>query len=370
MVIDELIVIENEEQKFVDSADNKVIDVIKYNNTDYHFAKENEVTDGVCDNAVSEPIIDMRVSGNSVQDGTPSPEAPIEIVSVGDKTINLFKMPTSSDVSLTDVELLENGFKSLKNGRCVVEGITIPDLEAGKTYTCKVNLIEYDEDYQMSGQLIYTDGTTHTYLRSHGNTETVKTFTLTAGVEYNQLWFYGVNTKYTDIIIVEGEYTLDTFPEYEPYGYKIPVTTRGKNLLDYKKFIKEGFTFEIENGLQYENLTGTRNVTAPFTFKAKTTYVLSADITGDVYFGGLLFSNFTGYLWLDNGKKSMAINNTRNEDVTVTLYCRLINSGSDVPPTITNLQIEVGDTSTEYEPYIEPTTTNIYLNEPLRKVGV
>lgn len=34
---------------------------------DYHFAKENEVTDGVCDNAVAEPIIDMRVKGDSVQ---------------------------------------------------------------------------------------------------------------------------------------------------------------------------------------------------------------------------------------------------------------------------------------------------------------
>lgn len=72
MVIDELIVIEDGEQKFVDSADNKVIDVINYNSVDYHFAKENEVTDGVCDNAVAEPIIDLQVSGNSVQSNLPS----------------------------------------------------------------------------------------------------------------------------------------------------------------------------------------------------------------------------------------------------------------------------------------------------------
>ena len=33
------------------------------------------------------------------------------------------------------------------------------------------------------------------------------------------------------------------------------------------------------------------------------------------------------------------------------------------------LQVEIGTVLTDYEPYVEPVTTNIYLNEPLRKVG-
>jgi hypothetical protein len=34
-----------------------------------------------------------------------------------------------------------------------------------------------------------------------------------------------------------------------------------------------------------------------------------------------------------------------------------------------NFQIQDGSVATPYEPYIEPTTTNIFLNEPLRKIG-
>ena len=36
--------------------------------------------------------------------------------------------------------------------------------------------------------------------------------------------------------------------------------------------------------------------------------------------------------------------------------------------TIETLQIEEGTHTTEYEPYVEPVTTNIYLDEPLRKI--
>ena len=36
---------------------------------------------------------------------------------------------------------------------------------------------------------------------------------------------------------------------------------------------------------------------------------------------------------------------------------------------IENLQIEKGSKATDYEPYYEPVTYNIYLDEPLRKVG-
>lgn len=69
MVIDELIVKEDGIDKNVDSADNKTIDLIHVDGVDYHFAKESAV-DGTakatCYEAVKEPIIDMRISGNSV----------------------------------------------------------------------------------------------------------------------------------------------------------------------------------------------------------------------------------------------------------------------------------------------------------------
>jgi hypothetical protein len=178
--------------------------------------------------------------------------------------------------------------------------------------------------------------------------------------------------SFSHIQIVEGSYTETTMPAYEPYGYKIPVISRGKNLLDYKKFIKEGKTFEIENGIQYENLTGTQNVTFDFTFKANTTYILSGIITGNLYFGGQLQTTnsdnvLNTYTWLTSTGSSLKVRNTSNEDLKRTLYCRLLNGTPDVTSTITNLQLEVAETKTDYEPYVEPVTTNIYLNEPLKE---
>ena len=38
---------------------------------------------------------------------------------------------------------------------------------------------------------------------------------------------------------------------------------------------------------------------------------------------------------------------------------------SDIPFDANTFQLELGDVSTDYEPYHEPSTTNIYLDEPL-----
>lgn len=47
---------------------------------DYHFAKETEVTNGSCEDAVEEPIIDMQISGNSVQNILPDEYQQVEYI--------------------------------------------------------------------------------------------------------------------------------------------------------------------------------------------------------------------------------------------------------------------------------------------------
>lgn len=44
----------------------------------------------VLEGSAGMPALDYKIYGNSVQDGTPSPENPIEVQSVGDKTKNLW----------------------------------------------------------------------------------------------------------------------------------------------------------------------------------------------------------------------------------------------------------------------------------------
>lgn len=98
------------------------VDITKYNNAtisninlngvDYHFAKQNEVY-AICDNAVEEPIIDMKISGNSQQDGIPTPEVPIEIESVGDydQETGKYKVPVNvSGKNLLNKETSEESY--------------------------------------------------------------------------------------------------------------------------------------------------------------------------------------------------------------------------------------------------------------------
>ena len=44
-------------------------------------------------------LIGCKVYGNSVQNGTPSPDNPIKVESVGDRTAQLFNLPTSGEIS-------------------------------------------------------------------------------------------------------------------------------------------------------------------------------------------------------------------------------------------------------------------------------
>ena len=58
--------------KDITKYNNEIISNIIFDGVDYHFAKPNEVTNGFCDNAVNEPIIDLKISGNSTQSNLPS----------------------------------------------------------------------------------------------------------------------------------------------------------------------------------------------------------------------------------------------------------------------------------------------------------
>ena len=210
-VIDELIIIENGESKIVDSADNKTIDVINgsyLNNVDYHFAKENEVLNGICENAVNEPIRDMQISGNSVQNGTPTPETPIKIESVGERTKNLI----NKDASEENYFINSSGEK-----KPATYGLTVTD----KIY------VKPSTNYTFSG--MGNVGQT-TVMRSgyqyDNNDNPIKKIETAYG---NPITFTTeANCSYIYLQYVKAEETpmleeSDVETEYEPYGYKVPI---------------------------------------------------------------------------------------------------------------------------------------------------
>ena len=151
---------------------------------------------------------------------------------------------------------------------------------------------------------------------------------------------------------------------------QIPVTIQGKNLYN---FVNENITkntFNASGGTRYGFDLGVLpqgNYTISMDFAISiVTYIYlrwkNADGTWE-----------TKYLTTDN-KNYLPV--TFTSDGTKHYYIALASSGVNTQALaiekwgdVNFAQLEIGDTATDYVPYVEPIITNINLNEPLRKVG-
>ena len=151
----------------------------------------------------------------------PTPDAPIEMVSCGDRTRNLFDKDNSNDLlnnvsinNATNVISNANGFYTLRI-----------DCKPNTTYTIsKVVSSRFIVAY--SNNLTYTSGET---LLGKVSNNSATDLTITTGENAKTLYVFYSNlsdeTTYTlqeildSIQIEEGS----TATSYEPYGYKIPV---------------------------------------------------------------------------------------------------------------------------------------------------
>ena len=169
-------------------------------------------------------------------------------------------------------------------------------------------------------------------------------------------------------LITEGEYKDK---------YKIPITVSGKNLFNIERIFKDISTYE--NGC-YKFDAGRswslyHNGINSLKFKENTQYTLK--IKGYVeYKNANEPSNWRIVFVYDDGTTSYKLlNYTTETEITYTSKSGAtvdkvaIEYGYNGTVYISQIQLEEGATATEYEPYQEPKTTNIYLNEPLRKVG-
>ena len=225
----------------------------------YHYEDN---TDGVLVESVGKPLRDYKVYGNSVQNGTPTPEAPVAIESVGDKTVNLFneqdffkKACEIETLAGYEPEYLEIDGKvglRLYGRTCglgsVADGTRLGIYSGFKDntqYTFSFDFYDVtalnangEEAYGAIIYCYYTDGTVNYNLFTNDanmrskNEWRHRTFTSTAGktiMRINFTYATGVaQTYFANFQIEEG--TTET--PYEPYGYKIPIKTY-KNLIDF-----------------------------------------------------------------------------------------------------------------------------------------
>ena len=164
-----------------------------------------------------------------------------------------------------------------------------------------------------------------------------------------------------DIQVVLGTVVPE---QYEPYGYKVPVVISGKNIYNNELYpLTEGQFIYATNGTTSVN----------FNYSATLDYIPISEYAGQAIIlnkrpGG----SRPGIAYYD--ENYVYISGTRNNDkpagtpMVSNVPSNAIYMRFTVPKNATEIQIELGENSSSYEPYHEPTTTNIYLDNLIRTV--
>ena len=325
-------------------------------------------------------LLDYKVYGNSVQNGTPTPETPIEVESVGEKTTNLINW----DLLLGDITYpitkVDNGYYSTKYFNAFGKSSNLIKhimsvLKPNITYTLSRR---YNGTRDGANGTIYIQNSASENIIhcKYGEGLVKTTFTLTQeqidSIDHLYIYFHNNGGTISELQLTES----DTVLPYEPYGYKIPIKVRGKNLFNPNKLT--GGDLVKYNGVQCysykdtNNNVGSGNFSYEDEFKENTRYTF----TTKIYFEDTSKNTSLEFLYTDGTKSTVAISKPG------TIYKFTTTSGKTLKQIrgaymwgimryidLTVTQLEEGTTATDYEPYYEPVTTNIYLNEPLRKVG-
>lgn len=303
--------------------------------------------------SVGNDTVDYSIYGNSVQDGTPSPDNPIEVESVGDKTKNL--IPTPSTKTWTEGYIVV-GTGAIHAQTTGLEWIS-PMIKLEPTQT-KISM-SINIPYEHSGNtwivVGFYDGNGAFITRSGGETEVLNGISIPNNAAYARF-----NARFFDPNkLVEAEFQAEYNPTptaYEPYGYKIPVVTRGKNLFDEETVYSK---ISENNLVNYYPIyvgegTFTLSSTTPATYdNSRNLFLISGSVTSGAS------SNING-VSLGTSRTANSINGY------VTIGVR---RAYGIDPLDYKTQLELGNIETPYESYKKPVTTNIYLDEPIRKIG-
>ena len=427
----------NKNGKDITKYNNATISNINLNGVDYHFAKPNQVTNGVCDNAVSEPLIDMQIYGNSTQHNRlPSEYHEVEYLQAKrGPYINTGFVPDSN----TGIDLV---FKSINYAQSqYILGVR----DTAINYAMNGSSSRTDWDIRLDGSVIYSNieradnkmQSKITMANGKGtweiinlDTNTKNSFAITnkkstATLPLGLFCYIATTQQQTitythyDLIVysckiydgevlardfvpcyrksdaVAGMYDLvnDVFytnqgngefiignsmpsqeipVEIESVGeydeatnkYKIPIKISGKNLVNIPNI-----TSETGNGTVIKC-----NLTKPFVVSSKELPTSIRNSNNEetsiwrlqfAYLDGTKVNVWDAHFKNVNQQHNLKINASEENPVTsITYRGTYIKEGQ-----YSGIQIEYGEEATNYQPYIEPTITDIYLNEPLRKVG-
>ena len=343
------------------------------------FTRETSGTVPLTINGIGKDLKDWSITGNTVQNGTPTPNNPIEVQAVGDRTANIFPAGEKKTVVSNGVTFDSDG-----SGRYHISGTASAhssvsfNLVSGFTAPISVS-----NGGQGTLSFFNTQRNNSVTFAFYNGTTKVDDWTMMS-INRTSVAYNVIGNKYVDkvIIIINSGATVDMtiMPEFtndgvlpsgfEPYGYKIPVVTRGKNLFDYKTMYGVKDKYLNENG---EILDSVGNWSISDYIPCSGT-VFTINSIGGILPAVCLYDshkNFiTGHAYDTGGatfKKPVTIKSETNASYIRFSYC--VMSETSASDDLSKIQIEEGTTATPYEPYHEPITTPIYLDSPLYKIG-
>ena len=290
-------------------------------------------------------IRDYKIKGNAYQSDGVSPDTPQKVKAVGDRTGNLFNKNT----------ITTNSFATVSNP------------VANKNYYCSdfipITATTYYFQNAVGGTYQHTvvvyDANKQglRYANLPGSDKVSGAIAFQSGDAYIRINCY-YQTDVDTVMVNIGSTALS----YEPYGYKIPVVTRGKNLLG---------NYTLFSGYYYDS-TGTPSAAdkrfircSPINVKAETNYAISSNLT---FLSIWKFKNDQAIEKIPVDNKNVFVFNTGTDCNRIRISLNNTSGKADTSA-LEWIQLEEGTTATPYEPYHEPITTPIYLDSPLYKIG-
>lgn len=302
--------------------------------------------------------VSMAVDGNAVQDGTPTPDNPVDVQLCGDRTVNLFDKKHASNIDNWKFSISkDSGYYELQ-GIANGETITIAlKLNSSLAVNSIIMVYTYDDVYKTGFNPQTTELQTKTITYADGDKLRIYVPGINGAVNNY------MNLVNADLQIIRGSYTADTLPAYEPYGYKVPLTMTGMNLLSNNE------NDWVSNMGTYKYFTIPVEGTTTLQVKIKE----GKSIPEDLYLGYTKngINTTGGLVWLiDNGIFYGApIRTSELKYISIHPKTALLDEIFDSLDIMLIEGAYTAETIPAYEPYREPQTFNIYTPQQLAKVG-
>ena len=328
----------------------------------------------------------------------PDPNAPLDVLGVWGPSINIADVHQAFTGYAAYAEVEEDGRQCIRfqsnNTTAYNPGFKENTQYAISCWAKCVRRSGYSESqYPKSDTILavrYTDGTYSYMMCSSDSLWRKCTFITAAGKTVKSIGsncYHWTTYVYVDINtfqIEEGNIVND----YEPYGkYKISVVFKGKNLLkDIREIYKElyGYGEIFEDGRscirftsaktqQYTGISFKENTQYTFSFYGKCvkkpdeiTEGAGADYPLAIFYTDGTKTNLRCVR--DGVWRKLTITSEANKTIKA-IGTPVHEYRNYLYIDINTFLIDEGATVRDYEPYVEPVITNIFLDEPLRKLG-